>query len=51
MKHLNHSQIDLELSEEPVFHGSSHIINSYAGAWTSIGPNNKILEYEKSLIK
>lgn len=32
------------MSPEPFVHRTSHIINSYAGNWTSIGPNNEIVE-------
>lgn len=46
MKHLHHQLSESNLSEEPVYHESSHIINSYAGAWTSFGRNNKIIESE-----
>lgn len=35
---------DLKLSPEPSVHLTSRIINSYAGDWTSIGPNNLIIE-------
>jgi phosphonate metabolism protein (transferase hexapeptide repeat family) len=33
-----------KLSITPSFADSSHIINSYAGEWTSIGGNNNIIE-------
>jgi phosphonate metabolism protein (transferase hexapeptide repeat family) len=33
-----------KLSITPSFASSSHIINSYAGEWTSIGENNHIIE-------
>nr|WP_263324508.1 DapH/DapD/GlmU-related protein [Neobacillus sp. Marseille-Q6967] len=32
------------LSPEPLVHHTSHITNSYAGNWTSIGPYNEIVE-------
>ena len=32
------------LSEEPSIHPSSSVVKSFAGAWTSIGPTNKIVE-------
>lgn len=32
------------LSPEPMIHYTSFITNSYAGDWTSIGPNNEIVE-------
>ncbi|TKC16390.1 DapH/DapD/GlmU-related protein [Robertmurraya kyonggiensis] len=32
------------LSAAPSLDETSHIVDSYAGAWTSIGPNNKIIE-------
>ncbi|MEH7331644.1 DapH/DapD/GlmU-related protein [Neobacillus drentensis] len=33
-----------KLSPEPSVHLTSHITNSYAGDWTSIGPSNIIIE-------
>ncbi|MFE5318868.1 DapH/DapD/GlmU-related protein [Paenibacillus sp. NPDC056579] len=44
MKHIHQTHSHAPLSSEPSVHESSHIVNSYAGAWTSIGPNNKIIE-------
>lgn len=44
MKHIHQSSSGRPLSSEPSIAESSHIINSFAGAWTSIGPNNKIIE-------
>lgn len=35
---------DGKLSAAPSIHDSSSIIHSYAGEWTSIGANNKIIE-------
>lgn len=33
-----------KLSATPCIDETSNIVDSYAGAWTSIGPNNKIIE-------
>ncbi|WP_027416782.1 DapH/DapD/GlmU-related protein [Aneurinibacillus terranovensis] len=44
MQHIHRPKKDSKLSTEPLIHESSHIINSYAGEWTSIGPYNKIIE-------
>ncbi|WP_449619724.1 acetyltransferase [Robertmurraya sp. Marseille-Q9965] len=33
-----------KLSAAPNIDETSHIVDSHAGAWTSIGPNNKIIE-------
>ncbi|WP_042161367.1 DapH/DapD/GlmU-related protein [Paenibacillus gorillae] len=44
MKPIHQTHADIPLSAEPAINPSSHITNSFAGAWTSIGPNNKIIE-------
>lgn len=44
MKHIHQPKGDSHLSKEPKIHESSHILNSYAGPWVSIGPQNKIVE-------
>lgn len=37
-------QKEKKLSPAPSIDDSSHIVNSFAGEWTSIGANNKIIE-------
>ncbi|NGP45092.1 acetyltransferase [Bacillaceae bacterium SIJ1] len=44
MKHIHQPQRHSLLSAEPNIHESSHILNSSAGQWVSIGPHNKIVE-------
>jgi len=44
MKHIHQPHSHASLSSEPSIDTSSHIVNSYAGEWTSIGPNNKLIE-------
>jgi len=44
MKHIHQPGLHAPLSLEPSIHASSQILNSYAGEWTSIGPNNKLIE-------
>ncbi|MDD9266746.1 DapH/DapD/GlmU-related protein [Paenibacillus sp. GCM10023248] len=44
MKPIHQTTSSLPLSTEPAIAASSHILNSHAGAWTSIGPHNKIIE-------
>ncbi|MCZ8515193.1 DapH/DapD/GlmU-related protein [Paenibacillus filicis] len=44
MKPIEQTQLEAPLSPEPSIHPSSHIMDSYAGEWTSIGANNKLIE-------
>ncbi|UKS28614.1 acetyltransferase [Paenibacillus sp. HWE-109] len=44
MKHIHQIHSHSLQSAEPDIHESSNIFNSFAGEWTSIGPNNKIIE-------
>ncbi|TDF94736.1 DapH/DapD/GlmU-related protein [Paenibacillus piri] len=44
MKPIHQTGSRPALSSEPSIHKSSHILNSFAGEWTSIGPNNKLIE-------
>lgn len=44
MKPIHQTHFNLPLSSEPRVHASSHITNSFAGEWTSIGPTNHIIE-------
>ncbi|GFZ80007.1 acetyltransferase [Paenibacillus marchantiophytorum] len=44
MKHIHQTHSHSLQSAEPDIHESSNIFNSFAGEWTSIGPNNKIIE-------
>lgn len=44
MKHIHQTHSSMPLSYEPAVHASSHILNSYAGEWTSIGPNNNLID-------
>ncbi|WP_282935206.1 DapH/DapD/GlmU-related protein [Paenibacillus sp. RC67] len=44
MKHIHQTHSSMPLSYEPAVHASSHILNSYADEWTSIGPNNNLID-------
>lgn len=44
MQLIYHPKESEKLSISPTIHPTSHIINSYAGEWVSIGGHNKILE-------
>jgi phosphonate metabolism protein (transferase hexapeptide repeat family) len=44
MQFIYQPTVEERLSTTPCVHPTSGIINSYAGKWTSIGPNNKIIE-------
>ncbi|MFC5447425.1 DapH/DapD/GlmU-related protein [Paenibacillus aestuarii] len=44
MKNIHQTHASHPLSVKPAVHPSSQILNSFAGEWTSIGPNNKIIE-------
>jgi phosphonate metabolism protein (transferase hexapeptide repeat family) len=44
MKQIHQTHVDAKLSVEPKIHESSHIVNSFAGEWTSIGPRNTMIE-------
>jgi len=44
MQQIHRPSIESKLTLEPQIHETTHIVNSYAGAWTSIGSNNKIIE-------
>ncbi len=44
MKPIHQVDTHSPLSVEPSLHESSHILNSFAGEWTSIGPRNKMIE-------
>lgn len=44
MKPIHQTHASLPVSPKPAVHASSHISHSFAGEWSSIGPNNHILE-------
>ncbi|RFU68992.1 acetyltransferase [Peribacillus saganii] len=44
MQHIHSPQKNETLSADPLIHVTSHIINSCAGEWTSIGQYNNIIE-------
>lgn len=44
MNFIHQPYMDKKLSQQPLVHRTSHIVNSYAGDWTSIGPSNLIIE-------
>lgn len=44
MKHIHQPPLERMLSPEPLIDETSHVINSYAGEWTSIGRHNEIVE-------
>ncbi|WP_028548454.1 DapH/DapD/GlmU-related protein [Paenibacillus sp. UNC451MF] len=44
MKHIHQTHSSIPSSSEPAVHESSHILNSFAGEWCSIGPNNKVID-------
>jgi UDP-3-O-[3-hydroxymyristoyl] glucosamine N-acyltransferase len=44
VQHIHQPKMESKLSPQPNIHDTSHIIDSYAGEWTLIGPSNKINE-------
>jgi len=44
MKPIHQTRQHEKNAEEPRVHETARVVNSQAGAWTSIGPDNKILE-------
>lgn len=44
MKNVHQPYITANVSEDPQIDRTSHIMHSYCGSWTSIGPNNKVIE-------
>ncbi|WP_127581382.1 DapH/DapD/GlmU-related protein [Paenibacillus koleovorans] len=44
MQPIHQPESSARLSGEPTVHASASVVNSHAGAWTSIGPGNKIIE-------
>ncbi|WP_249870484.1 DapH/DapD/GlmU-related protein [Oceanobacillus saliphilus] len=44
MQHIHQPGRKKELSSKPSIHETSHILDSQAGEWVSIGPTNKIVE-------
>ncbi len=44
MQQIHQPMVHKELSVEPIIHETSHILNSQAGKWVSIGSFNKIVE-------
>ncbi|MCR8630290.1 DapH/DapD/GlmU-related protein [Paenibacillus radicis (ex Xue et al. 2023)] len=44
MYSIHQTHASVKLSVEPRIHESSHIENSFAGEWASIGPGNSIIE-------
>jgi phosphonate metabolism protein (transferase hexapeptide repeat family) len=44
MRQIHQPREHSKLSAEPSIHATSHIVNSFAGEWSSIGPSNKIIE-------
>lgn len=44
MYRIHQPELSTNLSAEPLVHQTSQVIHSFAGGWTSIGPNNLILE-------